>query len=205
MPNWNMNELTVSGNEEDVLAFIDGLTRKQSEAYLTDEGDVIPPRLRILESYAPLPVGVEPTATTQSDWWGCKWIDTETTQTSYDEIGEGNSSAQFNFETPWGPPIEGLQKVSLRWANLVLALQYREEGMQFCGCNIFKAGKVLFSHEADLPDFAYPEEDDFLDITGELDEAAYQVATNYATDREYKFYDAQDDILEEALNDMKGR
>lgn len=191
MPNWNRNELTVSGNEDDVLAFIDGLVRQDGTSVIS-----------ILETYAPLPVGVEATATTQSDWWGCKWIDTETTQTSYDEIGEGNSSAQFTFETPWGPPIEGLQKVSLRWANLVLELQYREEGMQFCGSNIFKAGKILFSHEAELPDFEYPEEDDFLDITGELDEVAYQLATQFACDREHKFYDDQDDILEEALSSI---
>ena len=186
MPNWCRNELSFSGNEKDMGDFISGLTKG------VDSGQVV---ASILETYAPLPTGVEHDGITQSDWWGCKWKD----QFASPDWDNPKDYAMLSFDTPWGPPFEGLQKISARWPQLSFSLQYREEGMCFAGVAAWSAGVKLFEHEMEIPEFYYPEEDDYLDITGELDEAAYQEASDIASAVEYKFYNKLDDLLQEAL------
>jgi hypothetical protein len=89
------------------------------------------------------------------DWrinhWGCKWGETSLSiGQEYTVDSDGLAVIAFNFETPWGPPIEAFDKISKDYPKLVFCLYYEEPGMAFCGNNIWAEGEQKESEEAKM-------------------------------------------------------
>ena len=73
--------------------------------------------------------------------WGCKWDCAEA------QIDEWDGGAIYSFDTPWGPPIEWLERTCVKFPNLKFLLGYREDGMQFQGVVEFEDGIVTKSED----------------------------------------------------------
>jgi hypothetical protein len=92
--------------------------------------------------------------------WGTKW----------DIDGSGGRSgpdhASYNFDSVWGPPIEGFIEVSKNFPGLTFDLEYRSDPVRaFCGRVEIRNGEVIGEcqdnfHDAD-------------DVRGLIDSGAY--------------------------------
>lgn len=69
------------------------------------------------------------------DWenskWGTKWGDCDTW------LNLTESYVEFGFQTPWGPPLNGIANIAVLFPKLEFALSYIEEGMDFYGLATF--------------------------------------------------------------------
>ena len=83
----------------------------------------------------------------QSNHWGCKWGACDI-ELSVDE----ECFLQYDFNTPWGPPMGLLLKVSKDFPNLELSIDYRESGMGFAGKAAWSNGECEFQDTWDLED-----------------------------------------------------
>jgi len=90
--------------------------------------------------------------TWESQHWGCKWGASEP-----DLQCEEDSFLSYAFDTPWGPPMEFLKKVSGDWPTLSFEVEYEEPGMGFAGKSEFYNGEVTSEEEWE-PE--YEEEED---------------------------------------------
>jgi hypothetical protein len=77
--------------------------------------------------------------------WGVKWGSCES-----DLVFEEDVFLQYEFTTPWGPPIEFLQKVSEDWPDLVFEMEYSESGMGFAGKIGFQNGNCFIEDSWDM-------------------------------------------------------
>tara|TARA_Y100001970_G_scaffold259516_1_gene340565 strand:- start:8637 stop:9239 length:603 start_codon:yes stop_codon:yes gene_type:complete len=77
--------------------------------------------------------------------WGCKWGASEP-----ELFQEEDSFLQYSFDTPWGPPMEFLEKVSSDWPTLSFSIDYEEAGMGFAGNAEYVAGEVTASEEREI-------------------------------------------------------
>ena len=75
------------------------------------------------------------------DWqlkhWGTKWGDCQTRM-----MEEAPGKLELRFDTPWGPPAEGMLYVSLVYPKLSFNLQWVEHGMEFAGEATIEDGSV---------------------------------------------------------------
>jgi hypothetical protein len=138
--------LAIHGNPDEVDRFIDGLKPADNP----DE----PGQVSVLESYIPL---------TQWEYevalqtWGVKWPDTVGT---FDRGDGGYSDISLYLTTPWGPPLEGIRRVSELFPELSFALSWTEPGMCFYGLASISRGFITMLEEGDLPDFYFDADDD---------------------------------------------
>lgn len=76
------------------------------------------------------------------DWqhknWGIKWGDAET-----EMVSQTDTYVDYRFETPWSPPIAGMDAISLMFPDLTFVLRYYEMGMGFAGCAGFRNGDMV--------------------------------------------------------------
>jgi hypothetical protein len=80
--------------------------------------------------------------------WGTKWDASDGGINSDHE-----SELDVSFETAWAPPIEWLEKASIKYKKLKFTLEYTEEGMSFEGKSFAKGGEVVNnSMQIDYPD-----------------------------------------------------
>jgi|TARA_R110000824_G_scaffold156203_2_gene329178 hypothetical protein len=79
--------------------------------------------------------------------WGVKWGSCEASLEA-----EEDSFLQYEFTTPWGPPMEFLQKISELWPDLVFELEYSESGMGFAGKVGFRSGDCFMEETWDMDD-----------------------------------------------------
>lgn len=89
------------------------------------------------------------------DWsienWGTKW-------NSCDTELEGNV---LSFWTAWGPCSPVIRVLAKMFPEAQFEYQYEENGMGFCGCQIYKNGVAQYIMVADLEEsFIYDDEDD---------------------------------------------
>lgn len=172
MPNWCENHLSIYGNVEDmnnilnVIKKEDGSYSLLESLYPTPEelqiGDVsMTPdeqQIRNQEKY-----GYKSWYDWRIDKWGCKWPENELhIAQEYTVIRDERACIAFNFETPWGPPIEAFNKISIDYPNILFCLYYEEPGMGFCGKNIWANGECQESYEAELVSH-YFDEDYYFD------------------------------------------
>jgi hypothetical protein len=115
MPNWCANTLTVTGDSEDVSAFV---SENKSED-------------RALSFNARMPRTPE-----NGVAWGCKWdaIDSEV------YVTDDENRAEYSFSTPWGPPENWLFEVSKMYPTLEFTLWFDEESRAFRGETVVKNG-----------------------------------------------------------------
>ena len=93
------------------------------------------------------------------DWqtanWGVKWGDSDTQISKWED-----GSISGTFTTPWGPPIEGIIKISRQFPNCTFHLSWSEEGVCLIGAVRIVNGEQVQSYEIDDADWPDWNEDD---------------------------------------------
>lgn len=117
-------------------------------------------------------------ATGHVDWyswqasnWGVKWGDSNVS------VEANTDSLTVLFDTPWGPPTEGLERVSRLFPTLTFLLGCTEEGMAFIGAASFRNGEV---EEASAE---YPGCDEYDDDDDVAQQAAWDAQWEKAESR----------------------
>lgn len=87
----------------------------------------------------------------ESHSWGCKWG-----ASGAELICSEDMFLQYGFDTPWGPPLPFLEKISSDWPKLHFELQYEEPGMNFKGEYQIQDSEILEDYTTECE----PEEDD---------------------------------------------
>lgn len=137
MPNWCINELTVTGPEADVAAF--------RAATSTEDGHLSFDRL------VPMPARVAESNDLWYTWsvehWGTKWNladDEEESLVCLDEPGPtaGTRKIAWSFSTAWSPPVPWLESVASRYPRLEFVLWFDEPGSDFAGVTTFNDGAL---------------------------------------------------------------
>jgi len=83
----------------------------------------------------------------EADNWGCKW------GASHPELHcEEDTFLAYSLETPWGPPMGLMEKISKDWPTLSFEVEYAEPGMGFAGKTVFDNGEVSFAEDWELED-----------------------------------------------------
>jgi len=158
MPNWCRNMLYVTArhdeNDEEALqlnAFREKLLAGVDEAPES-------PRLHLLDTFVPMPAKYEGTVEgsdriaaddglTWWDWqrfnWGVKWGDCQGEVLADDQV-----VMTLVFDTPWGPPTEGIQRISSDYPRLHFYLDWEEESGSR-GYIVIEAARIVgnFSQE----------------------------------------------------------
>jgi hypothetical protein len=109
MPNWCMNNVTITGPIEKLEQIEEAINKNQLFEYLSPIGEW--DYGKALEN------------------WGCKW---EANEVDY-EIDTDSQTMTLNFDTPWGPPIAAYQAGETKHGLSIEATFY-ESGMAFVGC-----------------------------------------------------------------------
>ena len=59
----------------------------------------------------------------------------------------------ISFLSAWGPPTEGIEKISGLWPTLNFTIVYAEAGNGFAGTDNYKAGELVSSIQGDVEDY----------------------------------------------------
>lgn len=185
MPNWCDNNLYIKGDKATLLDFIQKVkntpeqTEKRKQNY------------DILQNLYPTPQELVDTVsgwsndeTVQaerekqyeanrakygsSDWydwnnknWGTKWGDSDTYLVEdEDKIGD---SIEFQFQSAWAPPIEGIAKIATMFPTLEFAISYFESGMGFYGFATFQSDGDYLDNCEEVEDIEGYDKIDFDD------------------------------------------
>jgi hypothetical protein len=124
MPNWNTNQINVSGDEKTLLELVEFV---KSEELSFDFRKIVP--------Y--MGDGREITNDNFNaggyDWcnknWGTKWTIDEDTYS----FGTGLNSVSFEFDTAWSPSLPVTLALSKKFPTLTFEHRYEEGGMDFSG------------------------------------------------------------------------
>lgn len=168
MPNWCSNNLSIYGHKDDMQNLLDVIKVGEDNYILLEALYPTPDELNIGD--VPFVPDERMNAlkekygyTSWYEWridkWGCKWPESDLfIGQEYTEVDDHRAVIAFNFETPWGPPIEAFNKISTDYPNLLFCLYYEEPGMGFCGKNIWANGECVESVEAELVTHHFDEE-----------------------------------------------
>jgi len=161
MPNWCQNTLVVTGVNKELTRF---KIAAQADQIHEDTFSKEKTRYQSALSFQELlPMPVELVHTTSPskkpnkalikkygadnwyDWhnnnWGCKW-DIDAT------LLNETKRLEYQFDSPWSPPVEGITAVSKLFPKLTFTLEFAEPGMGFAGRAVCKNGKLT---EVGLP------------------------------------------------------
>jgi hypothetical protein len=131
MPNWCMNELTITGPADKVSAWAELHTTK----YETSTS--------VLDFNKSVPQELDEEGNGNVNWqynnWGTKW---GACDTCYLDFKEGHIT--IAFDTAWGPPDTWIHTMSDMFPDLEFTCRYAEPGMCFAG-NIY-AGSKGYEH-----------------------------------------------------------
>lgn len=183
MPNWCGNVLVVTGPSEDLIRFKEQARYEYESSYTDKDGKVTitkektefsfnkfipePPELKDTVSPPPKP-GVPDWYSWRCNNWGIKW-DVEADM--YE--GKGNDGKlldlNYTFDSPWGPPCEGLLKISKIYTTLTFLMQYEEGGMGFMGQYECKDGVEIQDDQRDIVYGKCPKcgEDSYKNMAGD--------------------------------------
>jgi hypothetical protein len=157
MPNWVFNGLTVEGNPEQVdklikqmnTPFVDSIKADGDLAFYIEERKFSNPIFSFrniiaptdLEAYHKQPDFSSEKMYAGDDWysfnnreWGTKWdvaVPDEknyTDTTIQEEMNGENKVVYYSFDTAWAPPVPAIEKLSAQYPELLMTLNYREEG-----------------------------------------------------------------------------
>ena len=157
MPNWNLNNLEVSGPKKELDAFIKkvrvtGILQFDAIVPMPEELAVVggTPEERAAREAINLKKFGFP------DWylwsvanWGTKW-DLTAEEDCSDRFERINGNvATFSFDTAWSPPTRWLAAAAKMFPKLLFVMEYGESGMCFAGQVTFKQGKL--AEDVDYP------------------------------------------------------
>ena len=160
MPNWCSNNLSVHGKIEDMKKFMEVITIGEDEYSLLSKLYPTPEELNIGD--VSFTVDEQQQANLEKygykswyDWriekWGCKWPESDLyVGQEYTENKDGTATIAFNFESPWSPPLEAFDKISLDYPNLLFCIYYEEPGMAFCGNCVWAQGERKEQSQSEL-------------------------------------------------------
>ena len=171
MPNNCQNILTIKGPKEDLKKF-----EEKSEDGKFQLGHHIPCPEELVEQTANFTDKPDMIAKYgYSDWygwrmanWGTKWDvyedramwmspdgTTGTGDLSMDteSLDEDAGEIKISFLSAWGPPTEGIQKISGLWPNLYFTIVYVEAGNGFAGTDNYKAGEMISRVQGEVEDY----------------------------------------------------
>ena len=156
MPNWCENKVYVYGPTEDVDAFF-------NKCY-----DNVSRDFQMLEMHLPTPEStVDESGNETSAWyqwridnWGSKWEFKIGRLLQYEgDTNTGMTTLGFYGDTPWGPPLFGLESISAMYPKLMFYIEYEEPGMGFAGYSQFVNGEEVEGQQVDT----YKRLDTFLE------------------------------------------
>lgn len=75
--------------------------------------------------------------------WGVKWADRSRI------VHKGSRSLMLTGECPWGPPLEGLTRISAEWPTLRFTIEWFECGMGFAGKASLHGGEIVSTSSRD--------------------------------------------------------
>ena len=149
MPNWCMNDVSMHGSKEHMKLFL-------SEFCDEDPNGTGMYRL-VYQKISP--VGeFEKDETNfnqiqaQSAAWGCKWDMSDYAFAIEEETWNDKEyiNLEGSYDTPWGPPMGFLEKVSKDWSSLTFEIQYEEPGMGFAGRTTYQEGEVTAEEDWEI-------------------------------------------------------
>lgn len=173
MPNWCMNTLSVVGNEVSIASF-KGLAKtkesdfsfapflpppKEYDGMKTGFNKIDGVEFTTWRDVNGKDVGI-PKAELQeiqrrtgyTGWYdrncavlGTKWDVSGT----LDKEHTTKKQLQYQFDSAWSPPVEGIVAISRQYPNCTFTLIYDEPGMNFGGTLVVKSGKILELVERD--------------------------------------------------------
>lgn len=141
MPNWCSNELTVSGTEQDVAAFVGKAT--------TGSGSLS------LECVRPTPdfEGADDDSS-MPNWyrwrvanWGTKWDISDDDEPVIADESEG--CRVWRFLSAWSPPVAAVGFAAAEHPRLRFDLKYDEPGNNFAGETVWAGGEVVEDWESE--------------------------------------------------------
>ena len=167
MPNWCKNNLRIKGNGEKVLELLELM--KDDDGEMTFNKLVPMPR-ELKDTTSPVPSSVSQKerdklkekygADNWYDWhckyWGCKWDASES------EFYKRGNDWYVSFNTPWGPPMEFIKRVSEQFNKMTFELQFADETMSG-----YPLGEAIFENgqeTIDGPMECTPQAEEFAEM-----------------------------------------
>lgn len=181
MPNLCSNQLTITGPEADVKAFVDGVEGKDS---LVDAYHPMPEELNSTTAGYPGDKDEVRNAMRAKygapDWyewahtnWGTKWGDYDT-----DLMTNERGLAVYLYTTAWGPMEAAIKAFSAKFPTLDFTCSYEEGGMCLLGAFRYVNGQLR--GQSWIEDEEWPE---LIDKDGDEDWASYDAALSDLRDR----------------------
>ena len=87
--------------------------------------------------------------------WGCKWGACES-----ELVHKEDNFLQYEFDTPWGPPVQFFEKITEDWPTLSFELNYEEPGMGFKGEIHWDDGVLTYECEDEYSEDDEDEDDE---------------------------------------------
>lgn len=156
MPNWCSNNLYIKGDKDKVTEFVQRTLLSEEETQKRGQshdilGKLYPTPQELVDTKSGFFGDPEKQAEQEKaeqanlakygykdwyDWncakWGTKWGDCDTFLADLTD-----ESVSFEFQSAWGPPIEGIAHISSLFPELTFVLTYEEQGMDFYGLATF--------------------------------------------------------------------
>lgn len=165
MPNWTNTRMSVSGTEAEVKDFVSKILVEEGRTESMFANKVT----SIYKSFIPCPEELfevtSPVREEQAelaeqmrqkygatDWyewqynnWGVKWGDCHTFMDSEPaQLGNGKWEVVYVYDLPWGDGEQAHVKISALFPTLRFAYDFDEEAGFFQGCQVMKAGEIIF-------------------------------------------------------------
>ena len=146
--NWCENQLTVSGPQSDVHAFVHAI-RGVPESW--GDPDPRPEQALCFQNAVPIPetVVAQGYSDVGYDWctahWGTKWEPNLTADVDVVDDTAESSSVSYNFDTAWCPPDQWFVGVVAQWPTLGFQLRYAEPDTDLFGETAADHGQVIFA------------------------------------------------------------
>ena len=150
MPNWVFNGLAVTGDNDKLQEFKAVMGKPLT---LPDGFTVQNPVFSFLNVFYP-PASIDYNKE-WSGWnienWGCKWdVRAKDEPFSGTELSEEDELLLYRFESPWSPPIRGIERLAQMYPHLEFNLEYEEEN-GWGGEVIYRDGIEAYSKQWDEP------------------------------------------------------
>ncbi len=204
MPNWCYNNLTITGEKEnlDRIKFhLEDIEKKDDSTpgiFMALVGRDHTIELNEYENGGWYDANI--------NYWGCKW------DVSYDESGVeyNDGSITMSFQTAWSPPINFIQHLGYLF-NVECELYYEEPGCDFCGKSYYNSEDGLSEEDYSYDEgrFVFDKDNFFDGCDGDIDylfECDEDVTFDSVKER-FPFITGEEDLktLEEIFNEVKER
>jgi hypothetical protein len=193
MPNWCLNEVTVTGSEKELKPFMDKYVSENKEGTdkikCIDLEKILPTPKELTEVQAPnndkklaakliAKYGASDWYNFHCDKWGTKW------NVSGSNYTRASGQIIMSFDSAWSPPIGAIIELSRLCPKLTFNIEYCEPSMCFAGNYTYKNGEEMNGYSTDdqndviFEDFGCGPEDDNGLIPEEDDNPKVNLITN---------------------------